>query len=182
MSLPLLAPDPAHLGLLTSAQSLACPELSSLALDLTHTDLLLPLKVFACLGLLPLVYGLSCYGLSLPAQDLVAASSVPSPPKLREKDFYSRMGAKGGEPWKILRKHLRCKGGEVLRRSFFPFIPRGRGPSEKHAGFLEGAAWNFSQLAPFGPPRTWTPRESAQIGDTDFRACQKGKLSPSDKN
>ena len=28
---------------------------------------------------------------------------------------------------------------------------RGRAPSKKHACFLEGVAWNFSRLTPFGP-------------------------------
>ena len=47
---------------------------------------------------------------------------------------------------------LRSKGGGgVLRRPFFPLFLRVRGPSKKHACFLEGAVWDFSWLDPPGP-------------------------------
>ena len=61
-----------------------------------------------------------------------------------------RRGAKGGKPRKIPHStFLEAKG--LLRRSLCPLVLRGRGPSKKRACFLEGAAWNFSWLAPLGP-------------------------------
>ena len=63
---------------------------------------------------------------------------------------------KGGEPRKVPRStFLEAKG--LLRRSLFPWVLRERGPSKKRACFLEGAAWNFSWVAPLGPRLTFVP-------------------------
>ena len=42
---------------------------------------------------------------------------------------------------------LRSKGAS--KKVLFPLFLGGRGPSKKHARFLEGAAWKFSWLTPF---------------------------------
>ena len=56
---------------------------------------------------------------------------------------------------------LEAKGGS--KKVVFPLFLRGRGPSKKHACFLEGAAWNFSWLTPFGP------RPSNDFSRNEFR-------------
>ena len=62
----------------------------------------------------------------------------------------TRRGAGGGKARKVPRStFLEAKG--LLSRSLFPWVLRERGPSKKRACFLEGAAWNFSWLAPLGP-------------------------------
>ena len=62
----------------------------------------------------------------------------------------SRMGAKGGKPWKIPCSTVEAGWGVLRRLLSFLFL-RGLAPSKKHACFLEGAAWNFAQLPPLGP-------------------------------
>ena len=50
------------------------------------------------------------------------------------------------------RQHLlRSKGGGGSKKVLFPLFLGQRGPSKKHACFLEGAAWDFSWLDPLDP-------------------------------
>ena len=81
-----------------------------------------------------------------------------------------RRGAKGGKPRKVPRSTLlEAKG--LLRRSLFLSVLRERGPSKKHPCFLEGAAWNFSWLAPLGPRLSGGDPGQAQREDPSVLAC-----------
>ena len=70
-----------------------------------------------------------------------------------------------GKPWQIpCSTFLEAKGGGGSKKALFPFITKRRAPSKKHPCFLEGAAWNFSWLAPPWPTSYWRETRAWILG------------------